>query len=133
MYVDFLAEPSHRGISTAIFSLATFCGPATGPIVGNVATVRLGWRWTAWITLRGATLFGVLGILITPETSETAILRRKARNMRKGTGNEHIYVQNEGDKPTAAVFVQKYLTRPCRTIVREPIVSTYEDVPKDPR
>ncbi|RKL19103.1 hypothetical protein BFJ70_g14039 [Fusarium oxysporum] len=70
MYVDFLRRPAERGISTAVFSVATFCGPTVGPIVGNLATLKLGWRWTAWLTLIGGLVFGSVAFLLTPETSE---------------------------------------------------------------
>lgn len=40
-----------RGGAIAIFALATFGGPAVGPIVGNfVVQSYLGWRWNAWLT-----------------------------------------------------------------------------------
>ncbi|KAL9565310.1 hypothetical protein ACKAV7_010670 [Fusarium commune] len=73
MYVDFLRRPAERGISTAVFSVATFCGPTVGPIVGNLATLKLGWRWTAWLTLIGGVVFGSVAFLLTPETSEVLI------------------------------------------------------------
>ncbi|KAF5986265.1 putative mfs-multidrug-resistance transporter [Fusarium bulbicola] len=70
MYVDFLSRPAERGISTAVFSVATFCGPTVGPIIGNLATLKLGWRWTAWLTLMGGVVFGSVAFLLTPETQD---------------------------------------------------------------
>lgn len=123
MYVDFLLEPKERGVSTAIYSLATFCGPAAGPIVGNIATVKLGWRWTAWITLIGGATFGIIAHVLTPETSEAVILRWRAEKLRKETGDEYIRAKDEGAKPGISLFVHKYLTKPLRMFVLEPIVS----------
>ncbi|KAF4443331.1 mfs-multidrug-resistance transporter [Fusarium acutatum] len=73
MYVDFLSRPAERGISTVVFSVATFCGPTVGPIIGNLATFKLGWRWTAWLTLIGGVVFGSVAFLLTPETSEVDV------------------------------------------------------------
>ena len=47
-----------RGGAVAIFALATFGGPAVGPIVGNfVVESYLGWRWNAWLTCVDPALF----------------------------------------------------------------------------
>ncbi|KAG4442854.1 hypothetical protein IFR05_001650 [Cadophora sp. M221] len=122
MFVDFLSLPGERGVSTAIFSLATFGGPVAGPILGNIITEQLGWRWTAWITLIGGAFFGGVAISVTPETSEPVILRWKARKLREETGNANICAKDESEKPGLAIFVQKYLTKPMRMLVREPIL-----------
>ncbi|KAF5561185.1 major facilitator superfamily transporter [Fusarium phyllophilum] len=109
MYVDFLARPAERGISTAVFSVATFCGPTVGPIVGNLATLKLGWRWTAWLTLIGGVVFGSVAFLLTPETSEVVILRQRSKGNTLVTPSR-IY-RPERDIST---FVQSYLTKPVR-------------------
>ncbi|KAF6802714.1 MFS multidrug transporter [Colletotrichum sojae] len=79
MFVDFLTEPTFRGIATAVFSISVFCGPAAGPIVGSAVAARMGWRWAGWITLIASAVFGVVAYVVTPETSEAVILRRRAR------------------------------------------------------
>ncbi|KAF4335309.1 major facilitator superfamily transporter [Fusarium beomiforme] len=120
MYIDFLTDPAERGISTAVFSVATFCGPTIGPILGNLVSTKLGWRWTAWLTLIGGVLFGTVAFLLTPETSEVVILRRKARQgIRRSPSLGNIPSQTES---SASVFIQKYLTKPIRMFVREPIL-----------
>jgi multidrug resistance protein len=118
MYVDFLARPAERGISTAVFSVATFCGPTVGPIVGNLATLKLGWRWTAWLTLIGGVVFGSVAFLLTPETSEVVMLRQRSKG-NTSVSPSRIYRPERG----ISIFVQSYLTKPVRMFVREPIVS----------
>ncbi|KAK1594137.1 polyamine transporter 2 [Colletotrichum navitas] len=122
MFVDFLTEPTSRGIATAIFSLAVFCGPAAGPIVGNVVTAHLGWRWAIWITLISSVGVGISAFLITPETSETIILRRMAQRLRKETGNEAISAPGQEYEYSLSVFADKYLTKPLRMFGSEPIL-----------
>ncbi|KAM5357224.1 hypothetical protein ACJZ2D_016482 [Fusarium nematophilum] len=123
MYIDFLADPAERGISTGIFSVATFCGPTVGPIVGNLATVKLGWRWTAWLTLIGGVFFGTVAFFLTPETSEAVILRRKARKaISRRRPSEDIPARTCLAESGLSVFVQNYLTKPTRMFVREPIL-----------
>ncbi|KAF6827086.1 MFS multidrug transporter [Colletotrichum musicola] len=79
MFVDFLTDPTSRGIATAVFSISVFCGPAAGPIVGSAVAARMGWRWAGWITLIASAAFGFVAYAVTPETSEAVILRRRAR------------------------------------------------------
>ncbi|KAF5241932.1 hypothetical protein FANTH_8892 [Fusarium anthophilum] len=117
MYVDFLSRPAERGISTAVFSVATFCGPTVGPIVGNLATLKLGWRWTAWLTLIGGVVFGSVAFLLTPETSEVVILRQRFKG-NTSVIPSRIYRPERG----ISIFVQSYLTKPVRMFVREPIL-----------
>ncbi|CZR41599.1 putative mfs-multidrug-resistance transporter [Fusarium proliferatum ET1] len=117
MYVDFLSRPAERGISTAIFSVATFCGPTVGPVIGNLATLKLGWRWTAWLTLIGGVIFGSIAFLLTPETSEVVILRQRSKGNTSVTLSR-IYRPERG----ISIFVQSYLTKPVRMFVREPIL-----------
>lgn len=127
MYVDFLTDPVERGISTAVFSVATFCGPTVGPILGNLAAVRLGWRWTAWLTLMGGIFFGTVAFLLTPETSEVVILRRKSRKAVSRSGSsEDVLSRTRRTESGVSVFLRNYLTKPTRMFVREPIVSLSE-------
>jgi multidrug resistance protein len=124
MFIDFLTDPAERGISTAVFSVATFCGATVGPILGNLVTTRLGWRWTAWLTLIGGVFFGTVAFLLTPETSEVVILHRRAhKTIRRSGSLEDIPSRARRTESGVSVFIQNYLTKPTRMFVREPIVS----------
>lgn len=126
MYVDILLHPTERGISTAIFSLGTFCGPAAGPIIGNLLTVKLNWRWTAWITFIGSLVFGALAFSVTGETSEAVILRWKTQRLYKDAQNDQIRAQIKDSNPNLSIFVRKYLTKPVKMFFWEPIVSVLQ-------
>ncbi|KAF5026345.1 hypothetical protein F66182_1553 [Fusarium sp. NRRL 66182] len=119
MYVDFLTTPTERGISTAIFSVVTFCGPTVGPVVGSVATAKLGWRWNAWLILIGGVVFGSLAFFLTPETSEAVILRQKARTRNTANGSG---LSEDNLEPSVSVFFRKYLTKPIKMFIGEPIL-----------
>ncbi|KAK8001104.1 hypothetical protein PG991_013326 [Apiospora marii] len=124
MFVDFLKDPTSRGIAAAMFSMSVFCGPAAGPIADTVVTDRLGWRWSAWITLIFSVVFGAAAFLVTPETSEAVILERWAQRLRRKTGADVVVCESEqGEKPSMAAFVEKYLTKPVRMFAFEPILS----------
>jgi MFS family permease len=99
---------------------ATTWGPLAGPIVsGYVATVS--WRWTYWcgLILAGATFPFVLCL---PETYGPTILKKKAKRLRKDTGNSNIRAAIELDNQSWREFFTVVLTRPLRMFFYEWIV-----------
>ncbi|KAL8992188.1 MAG: hypothetical protein Q9169_007300, partial [Polycauliona sp. 2 TL-2023] len=66
---DFL-RPVERGVAIAVFAAMTLIGPEIGAVVGAVVVddARLGWRWTAWVSLILGAAFSGVGFLILPET-----------------------------------------------------------------
>ena len=67
-YADFWEGPQ-RGLASSVYSVAVYAGPTLGPLCGSfIVESRLGWRWTAWITMIMATFFGTIAFICTPET-----------------------------------------------------------------
>ncbi|KAI5366701.1 putative major facilitator superfamily, MFS transporter superfamily [Septoria linicola] len=124
MYVDFLG-PIERGISTAVFSTGVYCGPVLGPIFGNLATRSFGWRSTAWITMIAGGLLGLLAFICTPETSEPILLKRKARKLRLATSDWSLHAKSEENAADLRYFLRKYLTKPMRMLILEPILMIF--------
>lgn len=122
MYVDFL-DPMERGISTSIFSVGVFCGPVTGSLLGNIITNQLSWRWTGWVTLLAGLVLGVACFVCTPETAEPILLQRKAQSLRTETGHWALHAKCEEQPVNMRIFLEKYLTKPMKMLVLEPIVS----------
>jgi DHA1 family multidrug resistance protein-like MFS transporter len=72
-------------------------GPVFGPLVGGFVAPVKGWRWTIWvITWLNAFMLGIIFFLM-PETSAANILYRRARRLRKATGEERLKSQSEID------------------------------------
>lgn len=123
MYVDFL-PPVQLGIAVAVFSAGVFCGPALGPLIGAfIVNSNLGWRWTAWITMIMGAFFTSICICSTPETFAPVLLRRIARQQRLSTKNFVLHAVCEEEPVDIKAFATKYVTKPVRMIVKEPIVS----------
>jgi MFS transporter, DHA1 family, multidrug resistance protein len=59
-----------------------------------VMNPNMGWRWTAWMTLIMACVFGIIGFLVVPESFAPAILQRRATRIRYETQN-WAYVSHE--------------------------------------
>lgn len=89
---------------------------------GFITESYLGWRWTAWITLISASFFGIIGLLVVPETYGPKILQTRAERLRRETKNWALHSFLDEHKPTMSDLVNKYLLRPFQMIILEPIL-----------
>lgn len=83
----------------------------------------LGWRWTAWITIIMAALFGGIGLFVIPETSAARILQLRARRLRFETQNWALHSKADTQQVTMKTIYTVYLIRPFVMLVQEPILS----------
>ena len=115
--------PVDRGFALGLFSAATFIGPVAGPIVGGFITQSyLGWRWTAWITLIMASFFGIVAMTFCGESYAPVLLQRKASKIRFETRNWAIRAPMDESPVQMNDIVQKYLLRPWKMMLLEPIL-----------
>ena len=116
-------DPVNRGVAIVAFAAATFIGPVIGPIMGGFITQSyLGWRWTAWMTLIMAALFGVIGFFVIPETYGPLILSNRAAHLRFTTQNWALRSKRDEQEVNLNDIVNRYLLRPFTMLVREPIL-----------
>jgi multidrug resistance protein len=71
-----------------IYSAAPFCGPLLGPVVGNFIATYKSWRWCFYVLMMWAGVNWLLLFFFVPETYAPVLLRRKARQLRKETGDD---------------------------------------------
>lgn len=93
-----------------------------GPLVGGYLSDALGWRWLYWLTL---ILSGVIWILITftvPETYAPTILARRAKKMRKETGEQDWVTEQDLDMRPLAERMRIFLIMPLKLLFGELIV-----------
>ncbi|KAL2264794.1 hypothetical protein VTJ83DRAFT_7304 [Remersonia thermophila] len=105
----------------AIFALAPFVGPATGPLVGGLINMYTDWRWTHYVLLiwSGALLVSVA--LFVPETYHPVLLKRKAQRLRKTTGDDRWRAPIEKTTRSVAHTVAYSLLRPFQILALEPM------------
>lgn len=92
-----------------------------GPWVSGFVAV-VSWRWCFWIGLisSGAALPLVIFM---PETYGPVVLKRRAKKMRKDTGNSSIMSPLEMESRNLREMFIITMTRPFRMILHESIVS----------
>ncbi|GKT62995.1 major facilitator superfamily transporter [Colletotrichum tofieldiae] len=111
-----------RGVPMAAFSAAPFIGPAIGPLVGGFLSDAAGWRWLYWIQLILAFVVWVLISFTVPETYAPTILARRARKMRKDTGDASHVTEQDIDMRPLSERLGIFLIRPFQLLFRELIV-----------
>lgn len=118
---DIFQSPVSRGRAMAMFMGATTFGPCAGPVISGYLSPLKGWRWCFWVglMLAGSTL-GPL--LLVPETYGPVLLKKRAKKMRKESGNQNIRAPIELEKEDLRHILTMVLTRPIRMFVFEPLV-----------
>ncbi|KAI1798105.1 MFS general substrate transporter [Ganoderma leucocontextum] len=88
-------ESKKRAYGIGVWGMSAVCGPTLGPLIGGFAFDALGWRWTIWplFFLSSASLVWLSFLM--PETSSANILYRRAKRLRRRTGNPNLYSMGE--------------------------------------
>lgn len=112
-------------IVIAIWTVSFVSAIYIGPLIGAALTHANTWRWSFYFLL---ILAGAALILITlqmVETSEQELLMRKARFLRKATGNQRIVSTGEikARGATARKTVKELLWGPIDLCIREPVLT----------
>lgn len=111
-----------RGMAIAFFAAAPYGGPVFGPIVNgwiNVATGRLELFFWVNLAFAGAMLI-IMGLI--PETYAPVILKRRAKQLRKETGDSRYKTEQEKTKLTFSEIARTSLIRPITMIMTEPVL-----------
>lgn len=107
-----------------LWAFAATCGPAMGPVISGFSVPAENWRWSLWEILWLSGPIFIAMLLFLPETSSANILLRRARRLRKLTGNPNLQSQSEIDqantKPRDVAF--EALVRPIQLIVMDPAI-----------
>lgn len=108
----------------AVWASGATLGPALGPVLSGFAIVGKDWHWYAWIMLwlSGPTIITMF--FIYPETSSANILLRRAKRLRKLTGNPNLQSQSEIDQRhmTAGAVAYEALIEPWKINALDPAV-----------
>jgi DHA1 family multidrug resistance protein-like MFS transporter len=79
----------------AIWGMFAISAPVLGPMLGGFAASAKGWTWTIWQLLWVSGFTFVLLFFFLPETFAPNILARRARQVRRITGNSQYMSESE--------------------------------------
>ena len=99
-------------------------GPGMGPLLSGFATQDRGWHWTIWPLLCGTGLVWLVTVALLPETSSAAILSRRARALRRATGDASLVSEGElkDASMTPSHLLYETLCRPVLMTFTEPVL-----------
>ncbi|KAJ7282653.1 major facilitator superfamily domain-containing protein [Mycena rebaudengoi] len=76
------------GNPMAFYTITPFLGPVFGPLISGFMNQNLDWRWTYRMLLMWTFVELVAIFLFVPESYNPVLLKRKARRLRKSTGDD---------------------------------------------
>ncbi|CEJ92117.1 hypothetical protein VHEMI07789 [[Torrubiella] hemipterigena] len=117
-----LVSTRHRGFAMSMYSAGFMLSPVIGPLVGSYLSAAAGWRWVFWLL---SILSGTLGIICAVTYGETygpVLLERKAKKLRKSTGNPALYAKGQRKLSPAALF-KRATSRPFKILFFCPVVT----------
>ena len=120
LFADVYQDPVTRGRALAAFMTGVTCGPIIAPVFSGFVS-PVSWRWAFWIAL---IVIGIcwIPLVFLPETYGPTILKRRARKLRKETGNSNIFAPIELEKKGTKQLITVTLARPLRMFFLEWIV-----------
>ncbi|VVT50195.1 uncharacterized protein SAPINGB_P002648 [Magnusiomyces paraingens] len=115
-------ETEHRGFAIAYFAAAPYCGPVFGPIVSGWINVGSGrYSLLFWVNFAFAGAASLVMASV-PETYAPVILKRRAKRLRKETGNPNIMTEQEALKLSFKELLETVLVRPMTMMLTEPVL-----------
>ncbi|RDX41756.1 MFS general substrate transporter [Lentinus brumalis] len=116
-------DPDTRGKAMALFTLAPFAGPSFAPTIsGFMSVAGVSWRWVFWLLAMFAGGCLILILFTLPETFMPVLLVRRAKKLRKETGETRYWAPMEKNKQTLSQRFRRVFTRPFNILVREPML-----------
>lgn len=103
---------------------AAYSGPALGPLLSGFAVEAKSWRWSLWIIFWAACPIVILMFTMLPETSTPNLLLRKAKRLRKLTGESRLMSQSEIDqaKLSPREVAIDALIKPMEITIKDPAI-----------
>ncbi|CZT03793.1 related to FLR1-Putative H+ antiporter regulated by yAP-1 and involved in multidrug resistance [Rhynchosporium agropyri] len=104
---------------------AAYCGPALGPLLSGFAVTAKNWRWSLWEILMAAGPIFLVMFMLLPETSTPNILLRRAKRLRKLTGDNRLLSQSEIDQKemTASKILVDAIVKPIEITLKDPAIA----------
>jgi DHA1 family multidrug resistance protein-like MFS transporter len=88
-------SPQSRDYMIGIWGMFAISAPVLGPMLGGFASSAKGWTWTIWQLVWVSGFALVLLFFCLPETFAPNILARRARRVRRITGNSQYMAESE--------------------------------------
>ncbi|ODV89999.1 hypothetical protein CANCADRAFT_99540 [Tortispora caseinolytica NRRL Y-17796] len=95
-----------------LYAAGPFLGPALGPIIGFFISELSSWRWIFYVCIIWSAVNYVFVVFFLDETYEHYLLRKKAQELRKTTGDSRYYALIERQANSVLQTIIVSLKRP---------------------
>jgi multidrug resistance protein len=116
-----LFKQEERGKVMSAWTLPILLGPTLGPVAGSYISEALGWRWDFYTLSIAAAVMFAIAIALQDETYAITLLQRKAKKLRKETGNEKLQSALKPAKKPTDLFWSS-IVRPTKMLFLSPII-----------
>ena len=93
-----------------------------GPIAGGFIAENTTWRWAFYATSIADALVQLSGLFYLRETYPPTLLHRKAKKLRKETGNSELYTEYERASKSLSKTIKVALKRPFKLLGTQVII-----------
>ncbi|OTA99526.1 hypothetical protein M426DRAFT_67665 [Hypoxylon sp. CI-4A] len=104
-----------------VFTGTVFVGPSVAPVVGGFINQYSSWRWTFYVLIIWSAIDLALVAFLVPETYHPILLRNKARELRKVTGNTKWVAPIEKTTKSILGTIATATKRPFELLLFEPM------------
>lgn len=111
-----------RNTPLALYSLGPLIGPVMAPIIAGWAAEYLDWPWVFWILSIMNGVIAVYGLVFYRETFAPVLLKRKAKKLRKESGNANLHSVFELQEESLLRKLAVAVSRPIRMLCTHPII-----------
>lgn len=114
-----------RAVPMALFSYSAILGTVAAPIYSGFIDQALGWRWTQGIQgLSNIPLFVAI-LFCFPETRGGAVLKTRAKAIRKATGDERYKARMEVETRDIKAMLHASSVKAVHMLVTQPVVFAF--------
>ncbi|KAF8655044.1 hypothetical protein AX16_003280 [Volvariella volvacea WC 439] len=119
-------ERKERGLPMTVYSVIAFSGNGIGAVMSGWIEMnpRLGWRWVSGIPCIMSFIYLALVCIFLRETRSSVILTKRAKKIRKETGDDRYRAPAEIEHPSLKTMIWVSCTRPLVFLLTEPIVAS---------
>jgi DHA1 family multidrug resistance protein-like MFS transporter len=123
LFVPYSFPQATVPFALGLWAMGAVAGPVFGPVVGGFAAAAENWRWPIWELAWISGFTSLFLSIFLPETLADTILLKRARRLRKLTGNDNLRSLSEikQSEMAAGAVAREYLVRPFQ-LMMEPAV-----------
>ncbi|GAA5856216.1 hypothetical protein JCM8547_000825 [Rhodosporidiobolus lusitaniae] len=113
---------AERGVPMGAFSFAAFGATGLGPVCFGYLSMVKGAKYVSWVLFAVSTAFAISAYFVLDETRASVLLARKAKKLRKETGDERYMSKDEFERGDLKEMMKTSLSRPMRMLTKEPVL-----------